>query len=114
ESRHLVEEEVEPVVVVEHHRDVGLLADEEFVDRIEAVEKRLPVRVPLQTPGDRVADPGDAAGEEAADDRAQAASPRSVTPSASGDAVQSSTGRPVCSEPRSCTSRPKMPASLAR
>ena len=43
EGRHLVEEEVEPVIVVEHHGNLGLLAPEEVVDRAEAIEERLPV-----------------------------------------------------------------------
>ena len=68
EGRHLVEEEVEAVVVVEDDRDVGLLLGEPFVDRRIALEERLPVRVLELLLGDGVADGGNVRGGQASDD----------------------------------------------
>ena len=68
EGRQLVEEEVEAVVVVEHHGDVRLLAREPAVHAVEAVEERLPVGIVLLALGDRLADRGNVGRADAADD----------------------------------------------
>src|SRR5690606_22714616 len=114
EGRHLVEEEVEPVVVVDHHRDVGPLALEEAVDGLETVEERLPVRLLLHAPRDRGADSRHVAGEDTAHDDTHVTSLLSLTPRAKSADLNSSVETPVCSAPRSCTLSPRMPASLAR
>ena len=48
ERRHLVEEEVQAVIVVDHHGDVGLHLGEPLAHGRVAVEERLPVRVVLR------------------------------------------------------------------
>ena len=68
EGRHLVEEEVEAVVVVEHDRDVGLLLGQPLVDRRIAFEERLPVRVLELLLGVGGADGGNVRGGQASDD----------------------------------------------
>jgi len=68
EGRHLVEEEVQPVVVVDHHGDVRPGRLEPAVYRLEAVEERLPVGVLLQPAVDRPTDGGQMGGRDAAGD----------------------------------------------
>ena len=68
EGRQLVEEEVEAVVVVEDHRDVGLRLREPRVRGRVAVEEGLPVRILLQVLRDRAADGRDVRARDCADD----------------------------------------------
>jgi hypothetical protein len=68
ECRHLVEEEVEPVVVVDDDCDVRLVLLQPLAHRRIAVEERLPVGVVEQLAGDGVADRGDVGGSDAAYD----------------------------------------------
>src|SRR5690606_36881949 len=56
ERGHLVEKEVEPVIVVEDDCDIGPHAAQPSVYVMVPVEKRLPVRLLLQSLGDRLAD----------------------------------------------------------
>ena len=68
EGRQLVEEEVEAVIVGEHHRDVRLLAREPVVHVVEAGKERLPVGIVLLAVRDRLADRGNVRRADAADD----------------------------------------------
>src|SRR5207245_477082 len=105
----LVEEEVEAVVVVEHHDRVGPMTREPIVDVVEAAEERRPVRLLLPVLGDRLADRRHVRGGHCADDL------RHIhLPAATSFALKSSTDMPVCCAPMSWTLRPNMPASLAR
>src|SRR5207247_8935714 len=49
ECRHLIEEEIEPVIVVDHHGGVRLDAVEPAMGRGKAVEERRPVGILLQS-----------------------------------------------------------------
>jgi hypothetical protein len=109
ESRQLVEKEVETVVVIEHHGDVGLLARQPVMDVIEALEERLPIRIVLFLVRYRLADRGHVCGSDATDD-----SGHGHLPAAASFALNSSTVVLVCWAPMSCTLRPKIPASFAR
>src|SRR6516164_5372224 len=109
ECRELVEEKVEPVIVVKDHDHVGLLACEPIVHVIEALEKWTPIRVLVFAFGDRFADRGHMCGGDATDDHGHA-----YLPAATSFALKSATVMSVCCAPISCTLRPEMPASLAR
>jgi hypothetical protein len=63
---HLVQEEVQPVVVVEDDDDIGLLLAQPLANRREAVKERFPVRVLLQALVDGAANGGDVGGADAA------------------------------------------------
>jgi len=56
ERRHLVEKEIQAVIIVEHHDDVGFGGLEPVPGRREAIKKRLPIRLPLQVLRDSTAD----------------------------------------------------------
>ena len=68
EGRHLVEEEVEAVIVVENDHDIRLLLRQPLMGGAKPVEERLPIRIALQPFGDRIADRGDVRGADPADD----------------------------------------------
>ena len=67
-GRHLVEEKVETVVVVESHHHIGPHPVEPLAHRRKAVEERLPVGIILQPARDRVANRRDMACADTADD----------------------------------------------
>jgi hypothetical protein len=67
EGRHLVEEEVQAVVVVDDHGDIRLDLGEPVMYRRKAVEEGLPVGVLLQIVGDGTADVGHMGNVESAD-----------------------------------------------
>jgi RNA polymerase sigma factor RpoD-like protein len=66
--RHLVEEEIQAVVVVEDHHHVGLHLAQPTVDGRETVEERLPVRLVLRAPVDGAANGGDVRCGQATDE----------------------------------------------
>ena len=109
EGRHFVEKEIQPVVVVENHGDVGLLARQPIVHVIEAAKERFPIRIVLLFVGNRLADRGNVGCRYSTDDPGHC-----YLPASASFALNSSTVTPVCCAPMSCTLRPKMPASLAR
>jgi hypothetical protein len=111
ERRQLVEEEVQPVVVVDDHGDVRLRFAQPLVHGLEPVEEGLPVRLFLLPLLDRPADRRDVRRRDAADDPGHR---RHLAASASSRALNSSLLTPVCCAPMSCTSRPKIPANFAR
>jgi hypothetical protein len=75
EGRHLVEEEVETVVVIEHNGNVRFDFIEPLAHRQEAVEKRFPVCVLLKTFCDCAADSGYVRRGEHANDSCHEISP---------------------------------------
>src|SRR5208283_3081384 len=118
EGRHLVEKEVEAVVVVEDDGDVRLFPFQPLTRRAETVEERLPVGVLLELFGDGAADRRNVRRSEAADDLGHGDLLRHIVSGclfwATRRALNASFVMPVWAAPRSCTSRPRMPANLAR
>ena len=80
EGRHLVEEEIQAMIVVDHDGDIGPHPLEPGAHRRVAVEKRLPVRLILHLPRDRIADGRDMRAGNSADDGGHGSAPRRRQP----------------------------------
>lgn len=67
-GKHLVEKEIQAVIVIDEHDDIRPDLRQPLADRRETVEERFPVGIVLQTLGDRAADRGHMRGGDGADD----------------------------------------------
>src|SRR5512145_2859380 len=97
------------MVVVDHHSDVRLDPPQPLVNGRVRGKERLPVGLVLQIACDGATDGRHVrSGDDTRD------SCHVYLPASSSLDLKASFVMPVCCAPMSCTSRPKMPANLAR
>src|SRR5438105_13694445 len=109
ESWHLVEEEVQAMIVVNDNSNIRPHFVEPFVDGTEGAKEIPPVGLILQSPRDGFADRRDVRCRDSTNDLCHGYSPARTRRS-----LNSSSVTPRCCAPICCTLSPKMPAHFAR